>query len=85
VDKGSAVRTLVAEAVGRCGRTPLPLYAGDDVTDEAAFAELEDGVTILVGEERPTRAAYRVDGPDDLLGLLLDVEKARKERQGPRA
>jgi alpha,alpha-trehalase len=45
----------------------IPLYIGDDVTDEDAFRELEagGGIGILVAPaDQPTRAAYRLDDPD---------------------
>lgn len=68
VTKGDAlhvVRTeLGAQAV---------LYAGDDVTDEDAFAVLSDGdLTIKVGEGS-TRAQYRVADPDELAFVLLQL------------
>jgi trehalose 6-phosphate phosphatase len=65
-DKGSAVRDLRA----RLGVDAV-LYVGDDVTDEDAFAALEgDGdVGVKVGDGG-TRAAYRVDGPEQVTALL---------------
>lgn len=59
-DKGSAVRALMAQ-------TPMagavPVFIGDDVTDEEGFAAAADlgGAGILVGPERATRAAYRLE------------------------
>ncbi|UCD70051.1 MAG: trehalose-phosphatase [Betaproteobacteria bacterium] len=55
----------------------VPLYIGDDVTDEDAFRELaDDGVGILVAQENGvTRAAYRLDDPgavQDFLNRLAD-------------
>lgn len=65
VDKGSALADLRAE-VGAAGL----LYAGDDVTDERAFAALEPGdVTVKVGPG-PTRARLRVAGPPEVAALL---------------
>lgn len=58
-DKGRAVRWLL-ETVAPAGQHLLPLYVGDDVTDEDAFGALEaDGLGIVVGAPQyPTRAAY---------------------------
>ena len=57
-DKGKAVRWLLA-ALGLNTSDVLPLYIGDDVTDEDAFRTLaERGITIVVSET-PRRSAAR--------------------------
>jgi len=73
-DKGRAVRWMIG-ALGLDGAATLPVYVGDDLTDEDAFAELStDGVTIVVGAEPRTSAAhYRLENPSAVtrwLGLL---------------
>jgi trehalose 6-phosphate phosphatase len=65
VSKGAALDTLrervVADGV---------LFAGDDVTDETAFARLRPGdVGVKVGDGE-TAAAFRVAGPADVAVLL---------------
>ncbi|WP_375270526.1 trehalose-phosphatase [Sphingomonas sp.] len=59
-DKGSALKTLMAEP-GRAATRPV--FMGDDVTDEAAFAAARElgGAGILVGPARETHARYRLD------------------------
>lgn len=51
-----------------------PVYIGDDVTDEDAFRVVrDDGVALVVrGEEddRPTRAHYALEDPDDVRAFL---------------
>lgn len=75
-DKGRAVERLVAAAPDGW----LPLYVGDDVTDEDAFEALRergDGFGVLVGE-RETAADYRlVDRRDvrELLDLVVDARE----------
>lgn len=79
INKGTAVRTLVQQMEERCGRPLLALYAGDDTTDEDAFAQLEVGVTILVGDERHTRARYRLEGPSELRRFLEMIVQYRSD------
>ncbi|MBA2555647.1 MAG: trehalose-phosphatase [Geodermatophilaceae bacterium] len=67
-DKGAAVLALrssvAADAV---------LFLGDDVTDEDAFATLgAQDVGVKVGPGA-TRAAYRVDTPQDAAAVLTDL------------
>ena len=68
VSKGEALRGL---------RTRLSVrrvfYAGDDVTDERAFAALEPtDMTVKVGPG-PTAARYRVAGPAAVAALLTEL------------
>jgi trehalose 6-phosphate phosphatase len=64
-DKGKALRWLMQVLDLEATRF-IPVYIGDDVTDEDAFRELEtDGAGILVAQEDgPTRARYRLDDTD---------------------
>jgi len=73
-DKGRAVDRLVDEAPDGW----LPLYVGDDVTDEDAFEALRErdrGFGVLVGE-RGTAADYRLESQRavrELLDLIVDA------------
>jgi len=65
--KGIALRALGREA----GAAFVPVYFGDDRTDEDAFAELVSrGVGVLVGAARPSLARFRVDSPADVARVL---------------
>ncbi|ELZ26870.1 trehalose-phosphatase [Halosimplex carlsbadense 2-9-1] len=74
-DKGRAVEQLAEAAPDGW----LPLYVGDDVTDEDAFEALRergDGLGVLVGE-RETAADYRIERQRDvreLLDLVVDAQ-----------
>ncbi|HEY0648085.1 trehalose-phosphatase [Phenylobacterium sp.] len=70
-DKGAAVRAFLSEVPFR-GSTPI--YLGDDLTDEPAFAEVaaRGGVGILVGRERPTAARARLEDPSEVLAWLAE-------------
>lgn len=70
-DKGKALLWLL-DAMGLDAETAVPLYAGDDVTDEDAFRVLEDkGIGILVAEEpRPTAASYGLRDPGEVTRFL---------------
>jgi trehalose-phosphatase len=72
-DKGKAVLWLL-EALGLDAPSVLPIYIGDDTTDEDAFRALEGrGLGIFVGHpEAATAAAFRLDDPADV-GRFLDA------------
>jgi trehalose 6-phosphate phosphatase len=59
-DKGDAIRRLMAEPAFAGKR---PVFVGDDLTDEHAFAAAAEmgGAGILVGPPRKTAAAWRLD------------------------
>ena len=61
-DKGAAIAALMREAPFR-GR--VPVFAGDDITDESGFAVVnaQDGISILVGAREPSAAHFGLSGP----------------------
>jgi trehalose-phosphatase len=76
-DKGKALEWLM----GRLGldlETIIPLYLGDDVTDEDAFAVLVGrGLGIVVGRDgAPTLAEYALEDPDEVHELLARLAGA---------
>lgn len=70
-DKGRAVRWLLSE-LGLDGPEVLPIYVGDDVTDEDAFRSVRGrGLGILVSDRpQPSAALYRVRDTDQVAELL---------------
>ena len=70
--KGPAVRDAVKGI-----RSPyLPIFVGDDLTDEPAFAALTRGITVRVGVARHTKARYRLLDPEEVRRFIerLDGE-----------
>jgi trehalose-phosphatase len=77
-DKGIAVRAMLAEL----GEDAAVAYLGDDLTDEDAFAALDDlGLTVLVRETpHPTRARAWIRPPDELFRFLAEWSAAIEGR-----
>lgn len=71
-NKGKAAEDLLQNIPGR----KLVIYAGDDTTDETAFALLRTAVTIRVGQFRETKANFYVNGPAEVLTALKKLEEA---------
>jgi len=73
--KGAAVRALLADLPPRT----LPIYLGDDATDESAFRALPEGLTVRVGTRLPTRARFELRSPQEAREFLerLAAELAR--------
>ena len=73
-DKGKAVLWLL-EALGLERGKVLPIYIGDDRTDEDAFSALEKrGVTILVSEQpQVTAASYWLHNPEEVEEFLQKI------------
>jgi trehalose 6-phosphate phosphatase len=71
-DKGAAVRHELAISCHQA----FPVYAGDDLSDEPAFAALHHGVTVFVGRIRPTKARFRLA---DAVEVRRFLEKLQTE------
>jgi trehalose-phosphatase len=73
-NKGKAVLWLL-ETLGLEGRSALPIYIGDDRTDEDAFRALEKrGVGILVSEQpQVTAANYWLNNPEEVERFLGEL------------
>lgn len=79
--KGKAVLHLL-DALDLQGPDVVPLYLGDDLTDEDAFRDLPQGIGVVVqGTDHPTAADYRLRDTDAVrlfLGRLAEhLETAR--------
>lgn len=84
IDKGAAVAALLETPVF-AGRTPI--FAGDDVTDEAGFATVNarGGMAIGVGpapQDRATAARFRCAGVDAMVAWLAQQAAGGSDDSG---
>jgi trehalose-phosphatase len=74
-DKGKAVLYLL-EALDLGGDDAVPMYLGDDITDEHAFETLAGrGISIFVGRADDPEVAGRTTAADYVLHTLEEVER----------
>jgi trehalose 6-phosphate phosphatase len=71
-NKGTAVRRLMQEPPFHKRR---PIFIGDDVSDEDAFAVVQElgGTAVIVGDRRPTLATQELGSPTDVLRVLAEL------------
>ncbi|MFP1154709.1 trehalose-phosphatase [Mycobacterium sherrisii] len=88
-DKGDTPDWLLAQIVGNDGGTEatpiLPMFIGDDITDEDAFDAMQfDGVGIVVrhgdGGDRPSAAQFSLESPSAVCEFVKRL--ARDMRHG---
>ena len=82
-DKGKAVLWLL-DALDLDTADVIPIYIGDDVTDQDAFDALHgNGVSILVAQDpQATRADYRLSNPAEVGRFLEELTAVLAERAG---
>ncbi len=74
-DKGKAVLYLL-EALGLDGDDVVPMYLGDDITDENAFKALATrGIGVFVGRADDPEVAGRTTSADYVLHTVKEVEQ----------
>ncbi|MGB6429216.1 MAG: trehalose-phosphatase [Candidatus Acidiferrales bacterium] len=72
-DKGHAVRS---ESNHGSPRGTLPVFFGDNISDESAFTALRRGITVRVGRtRRPTRAHYKLRSPAEVTTALAKIDE----------
>lgn len=69
--KGAAAKRLLAGLP----RFTLPICVGDDTTDEEAFKELGEGITVRVGRPNRTRARFWLRNPNEIYRFLQRLEE----------
>jgi trehalose-6-phosphatase len=73
VEPGNKAIAVRREMAGWPSQT-LPVYFGDDLSDEAVLVALRIGVSVRVGTNRRSRACYRVDSAADFRHFLGRLE-----------
>ena len=76
--KGDAVAWILKAYDGLEG---LPIYLGDDTTDEEAFASLPNAITVRVGPHGKSAASYHLSDPGEVEVWLTWLASLSKERE----
>lgn len=78
-DKGKVVLWLMARQQFTAGEERfLPIYIGDDITDEDAFRALKrKGLTIFVGESRSSNADYYLKNTEEVTKFLRLISEIK--------
>lgn len=75
-NKGNAIMWLISKITKETDREILPIYIGDDITDESVFKCLENtGVTVFVGENRKTAAKHYLKDTGEVYEILKKIKK----------
>lgn len=76
-DKGKVVLWLLARAqFGLAEKEILPVYFGDDVSDEDAFKALRNkGINVFVGKTKNSSAQYYVNNPNETVEFLKKIKE----------
>jgi trehalose-phosphatase len=80
-NKGIAVQKILRKPAKRGA---LAIYFGDDLSDEPGFAASENGVSVLVGRRRATRAQFFLRGPAEVTAALRRMEETIRETRNCR-
>ncbi len=83
-DKGKAIKLLMKK-YGKGGRTSrlLPIYLGDDLTDEDGFrviGKYGNGISVFIGEPRQDTAARYFLGSPTEVAKFLDLLREHAQR-----
>ena len=77
-NKGTAVSWLTARFFAHCGESILPIYIGDDYTDEDALERIKKngiGVKVMSHLNEQTSANYFLLSPSEVLAFLKQVKE----------
>jgi trehalose 6-phosphate phosphatase len=76
-DKGKAVLWLLEKKhTSHINADTLPIYIGDDLTDEDAFVLLKDrGITVVVGKQKESEAQYYLNDTAEVVEFLRQISE----------
>jgi trehalose 6-phosphate phosphatase len=76
-DKGNAILALMDEAPFR---GHVPVFVGDDLTDESGFAVVNAHgvISVVVGDREPSAAHYGLPDPEAVRGWLATIATAKE-------
>lgn len=79
-DKGKVVLWLLArQKFAEKDKPVVPVYVGDDKTDEDAFRAIrKQGITVAVGNNRKSHAQYYVKSQAEVIGFLSILRSLRE-------
>lgn len=82
-DKGKALLWILKnQHLQGSKRNVIPVYIGDDATDEDAFLAIEGmGITIHVGNEEYSCAQYYLNNTDEVVRFLEYLHKAKHDEK----
>ena len=84
--KGKIVRYLIEKASSRAGMDIIPIYIGDDVTDEDAFSEINElsgySIKIAPDDKVPSEARYYLKNIDEVRVLLSELYVTQRQKGG---
>ena len=68
-NKGKAVRFIMSKVRSPKSKV-VPVFIGDDTTDEDAFKTLNNGITIRVGQSKKSKAKYYIKNQSEIKKTL---------------
>ncbi|MBI1977926.1 MAG: trehalose-phosphatase [Candidatus Omnitrophica bacterium] len=87
-NKGTLILWLLARAIAASSKSKLPIYIGDDRTDEDAFKALKDkgiGIKVTNRPDHSSGAAYFLRSPSEVYLFLKRLRALRTKREKFRA
>ena len=78
-NKGRAAQ-FILQHLHKAGRRCMPIYIGDEPSDEDAFKELRHGITVRVGKKASSAAHYYFNRREDVDAFLAELERVTANR-----